>query len=53
MRMFNKAKLICSIQRCGQSFLLEQINYHEMYECLNRNIQCYAPYCKFIIKLET
>ena len=24
-----------------------------MYECLHRNMQCPAPYCKFIIKLET
>ena len=47
------AKFICSIPGCGQSFPLEQINHHEMYECLHRNIQCPAPYCKFINKLET
>ena len=53
MRMFNKAKLICSINGYGQSFSLEQINHHEMYEWLHRNIQCPAPYCKFINKLDT
>ena len=52
MRIFNKAQFICSIQGCGQSFLLEQINHHEMYECLHRNIQCAVSYCKFINKLE-
>ena len=53
MRMFNKAKYICSLQGCGQSFQLEQTNHHEIYESLHRNIQCPPPYCKFINKLET
>ena len=52
-RMFNKAKFIFSIPGCEQTLLLEQINHHEMYECLHRNIQCVAPYCKFINKLKT
>ena len=51
--MFNKAKFICSLSGCGQSFPLEQINHHEMYECFHQNIKCPAPYCKFINKLET
>ena len=49
--MFNKAKFICSILGCGQSFLLEQINHHEMYECFHRYIQCPVPYFKFNYKL--
>ena len=51
--MFNSTKFICSISGCGQSFPLEQINHYEMYEYPCRNIQCLAPYCKFITVLET
>ena len=53
MRMFNKAKIICSYAGCGKSYLLEKIHHHEMFECLNRSILCPAQGCKFINNMET
>ena len=53
MRMFKKAKFICSYAGCGKSYPLEKIHHHEMFECLHRSILCPAQGCKFINNVET
>ena len=53
MRMFNKAKFICSYAGCGKSYPLETIHHHEMFECLHRSILCPAQGCKYINNVES
>ena len=53
MRMFKKAKFICSYSGYGKSYLLEKIHHHEMFECLHRSILCPAQGYKFINNIET
>ena len=53
MKMFKKAKFICSYAGCGVSYPLEKIYHHEMFECPNRIILCPAQGCRFINNVET
>ena len=53
MRMFNKAKFICSYAGCGKSYPLEEIHRHQMFECPYRSILCPAQCCQFINNVET
>ena len=53
IKLFNKAKFICSYAGCGKSNLLEKIHHHDMFECLYQSILSPAQGCKFIINLET
>ena len=53
MRIFKKAKFICSDAGCGKSYSLEIIDHHEMFECLHRSIRCPAQNCKFINNMKT
>ena len=53
MRMFQKAKFICTYAGCGKSYPLETIHHHEMFECPHRSILCPAHGCQFINNVET
>ena len=53
MKMFNRAKLICSYAGCKVSYPLENIHHHEIFECPHRSIQCFAQGCRFINNVET
>ena len=53
MRMFNKAKFICSYAGCGKSYPLEKIHHHEMFEGFHRRILCPSQGCQFINNVET
>ena len=53
MKMFKKAKFICSYAGCRVSYPLEIIHHHEMFECPNRSILCPAQGCRFINNVET
>ena len=48
MRLFKKAKFICTYAGCGKSYPFEKIHHHEMFECPNRRILCPAQGCNFI-----
>ena len=48
MKMFKGVKFICSYAGCGESYPLEKINHHEMFECPHRSILCSAQGCQFI-----
>ena len=53
MKMFKRAKFICSYAGCGVSFLLEKIHHHEMFECPHRSILCPAQGCRVINIMDT
>ena len=53
MKMFKRAKFICSYTGCGVSYPLEKIHHHEMFECPHRSILCPAQGCRFINNVET
>ena len=53
MKMFKRAKFICSYAGCGVSYPLEKIHHHEMFECPHRSILCPAQGCRFINNVET
>ena len=53
MKMFKRAKFICSYAGCGVSHPLEKIHHHEMFECPYRSILCPAQGCRFINNVET
>ena len=53
MKMFKRAKFICSYAGCGVSHSLEHIHHHEMFECAHRSILCPAQGCRFINNVET
>ena len=53
MKMFKRAKFICSYAGCGVSYPLEKIHHHEMFECPHRSILCPAQCCRFINNVET
>ena len=53
MRIFKKAKFICTYAGCGKSYPLETIHHHEMFECPHRRILCSAQSCNFINYVET
>ena len=42
MRMFPRVKFICSHAGCRESYPLEKIHHHEMFECPHRSILCPA-----------
>ena len=53
IKMFKRAKFICSYAGCGVSHQLEKIHHHEMFECPHRNILCPAQGCRFVNNVET
>ena len=53
MKIFPRVKFICSHARCGESYPLEKIHYHEMFECPHRSILCPAQGCQCINNVET
>ena len=53
MKMFKRAKFICSYAGCGVSQPLEKIYHHEMFEFPHRSILCPAQGCRFINNVET
>ena len=53
MKMFKRAKFICSYAGCGVSYPLVKIHHHEMFECPHRSILCLAQGCRFINNVET
>ena len=53
MKMFIKAKFICSYAGCGKSYPWEKIHCHKMFEFLYQSILCPAQGCKFINNVET
>ena len=53
IRMFPSVKFICSHAGCGESYQLEKIHHHKMFECRHRSILCPAQICQFINNVET
>ena len=53
MKIFKKAKFICSYAKCGVSLPLEKIHHHEMFKCPHRSILCSAQGCRFFNNVET
>ena len=53
MRMFKKAKFICTNAGCGKSYLLKTIHHHEMFECPHQSILCFVQGCQFINNVES
>ena len=53
MRMFLRVKFICSQTGCGESYPLETIHHHEMFEWPHRSIICPVQGWQFIHNVET
>ena len=53
MKMFKEALFVCEHAGCGQTFSLDTINHHELYNCKNRRIYCPAHRCYFISRVES
>ena len=53
MRMFKKAKFICTYAGCGKSYPLKTIHHHEMFEYPHQRILFHAQGCNFINNVET
>ena len=53
MRMFKKAKFICTYARCGKSYPLKTKHHHKMFECPHRRILCPEQGCNFINNVKT
>ena len=53
IKMFKRAKIICSYAGCGVFHPLENIHHHEIFECAYRRILCPAQGCRFINNVET
>ena len=53
MRMFKRVKFICSNTGCGNSYTLEKVYHHEMFECPHCSILCPAQGCQFSNNVET
>ena len=53
IRIFPRVKFICFHTGCGESYPLEKIHHHDMFECPHRSILCPAQGCQFINNVET
>ena len=53
MKMFPRVQFICYHTRCKESYPLEKIHHHEMFECPYRSILCLAQGCQLINNVET
>ena len=53
MKMIPRVKFICSHAGCRESYPLETIHHHEMFECPYLSILCPAQGCQFINNVET